>query len=294
MQSIRNMRRGGAMSTFRKMPAAVTLDLLRRIVDLFYPNSKIQHLTPAGMENRASLPDSQYPAIARSTRRDWFELVFVYFLILLVIWTPRPWQPFMWAIAAVLTLTIAALSFQGLQSIGITKVNLLASLWAVGVALAVAIVAVVLAFRLHTLHVPPGPILFIKHYIGYVLWAAIQQLVLQCFFLSRSLRLFPDPKSAVALASAMFAIAHLPNPILTFICWVCGLASCLFFLRYRNLVPIAAAHAILGISIAITIPGPVDHNMRVGLGYLTYVDKSALVEVGKSPLVTKTVVSSKP
>jgi hypothetical protein len=30
------------------------------------------------------------------------------------------------------------------------------------------------------------------------------------------------------------------------------------------------AHAIMGIAIAITIPGPVDHNMRVGLGYLTY------------------------
>jgi hypothetical protein len=30
------------------------------------------------------------------------------------------------------------------------------------------------------------------------------------------------------------------------------------------------AHAILGITVAITVPGPVDHNMRVGLGYLTY------------------------
>jgi hypothetical protein len=30
------------------------------------------------------------------------------------------------------------------------------------------------------------------------------------------------------------------------------------------------AHAILGITVAITIPGPADHNMRVGLGYLRY------------------------
>jgi hypothetical protein len=29
-------------------------------------------------------------------------------------------------------------------------------------------------------------------------------------------------------------------------------------------------HAILGICVALTVPGPVDHNMRVGLGYLTY------------------------
>jgi hypothetical protein len=48
------------------------------------------------------------------------------------------------------------------------------------------------------------------------------------------------------------------------------LASCLLFLRYRNLYPLALAHTILGITVAITVPGPVVHNMRVGLGYLTY------------------------
>jgi hypothetical protein len=42
------------------------------------------------------------------------------------------------------------------------------------------------------------------------------------------------------------------------------------FLRYRNLYPLALAHAILGITVAITIPGPMMHNMRVGLGYLKY------------------------
>jgi len=30
------------------------------------------------------------------------------------------------------------------------------------------------------------------------------------------------------------------------------------------------AHAVLGITVAIAVPGPVDHNMRVGLGYLRY------------------------
>jgi hypothetical protein len=51
---------------------------------------------------------------------------------------------------------------------------------------------------------------------------------------------------------------------------VWGLAACLLFLCYRNLYPLALAHAIFGITIAITVPGPVDHNMRVGLGYLKY------------------------
>jgi membrane protease YdiL (CAAX protease family) len=74
----------------------------------------------------------------------------------------------------------------------------------------------------------------------------------------------------VAVAATIFAAAHLPSPILTPITLIWGLAACLLFLRYRNLYPLAMAHALLGITIGIAIPGPVDHNMRVGLGYLTY------------------------
>jgi hypothetical protein len=87
------------------------------------------------------------------------------------------------------------------------------------------------------------------------------------------------------LTAGLFAVAHLPNPILTVITLFFGLASCYFYLYYRNLVPLALAHAILGISIGITIPGSLDHNMRVGISYLTYVDKTVL---------TKTVLSAKP
>ena len=57
------------------------------------------------------------------------------------------------------------------------------------------------------------------------------------------------------MAALLFALAHLPNPILAPITLIWGLAACLLFLRYRNLYPLMIAHAILGITIAITIPG---------------------------------------
>ena len=98
----------------------------------------------------------------------------------------------------------------------------------------------------------------------------MQQLLLQGFFLPRFLGLIKNQVYAALLAAVLFALAHLPNPILTPVTLVWGLAACLLFLRYRNLYPLAMAHAIFGITIAITIPGPVDHNMRVGLGYLKY------------------------
>jgi membrane protease YdiL (CAAX protease family) len=82
--------------------------------------------------------------------------------------------------------------------------------------------------------------------------------------------LLPDAKLAAVVAAAIFAVAHLPNPILVPVTLFWGFAACLLFVNYRNLYTLAMAHAILGITLGLTVPGPVDHNMRVGLGYLTY------------------------
>jgi hypothetical protein len=236
-------------------------------------------------ENELSTPYPTICAAPRSRRRDLFELAGVFTLIMVVIWTPRPWQALLWAVAAGTLLYIAYTSFEGLELMGLCTANLVQSLWAVALAIVVAMAAVTLAGRFHTLHMPQTPFSFFQHYGLYVVWAAIQQIILQWFILSRSLRLLPNATAAAALAAGLFAIAHLPNPVLTVITLVFGLASCLFFLRYRNLVPLAIAHAILGISIGITVPGPIDHNMRVGISYLTYVDRSAL---------SRTVVLPKP
>jgi len=219
----------------------------------------------------------------RTRRRDLLELSGIYALILVVIWTPRPWQAVLWVIASAIMIYVAWLSFEGLRPMGLCTANLKRSLWAVAFAMAVAMIAVVIACRFHTLHMPGTPWLFLRKYGLYVLWAAAQQMILQWFFLSRSLRLLPDATSAAALTAGLFAVAHLPNPLLTLITLVFGLASCLFFLHYRNLVPLAIAHAILGISIGITIPGAIDHNMRVGLGYLTYVEDPIAGQVLAKP-----------
>ena len=217
----------------------------------------------------------------QTRRRDLLELGGIYALILVVIWTPRPWQAVLWVIAAGIMTYIAYLSFEGLRPMGLCTANLKRSLWAVAFAICVSMIAVVLAGRLHTLHMPGTPWLFLRKYGLYVLWAAVQQIVVQWFFLARSLRLLNDTMAAAAVTAGLFAVAHLPNPLLTLLTLVFGLASCLFFLHYRNLVPLAIAHAILGISIGITIPGAIDHNMRVGISYLTYVERETL---SKAPL----------
>ncbi|MGA3160017.1 MAG: CPBP family intramembrane glutamic endopeptidase [Terracidiphilus sp.] len=211
---------------------------------------------------------SRIPIAARS--RDLIELAVAYSLILLVIWSPRTWQRILWWVAAAAVLAIATFSFEGLQAMGLRRENFLRSLWIVGAASLLSAVAVVLAVRLNTLHIPPTPLLFIRTYAGYILWTFVQQLLMQCFFLARLLRLLPNPKLAVAVTALIFAAAHLPNPILAPLTLLWGLAACLLFLRYRNLYTLAIAHAILGVTLTITVPAAVHHNMRVGLGYLTY------------------------
>lgn len=211
----------------------------------------------------------------RSRRRDFIELSVGFGLILVVIWAPRAWQRYLWVLAAAFVFAAICMSWDGCKAMGLRLTNLLRSLWVVGFALAVAAMAVALAARWHTLNMPSNPVSFFERYGAYIVWAFVQQLLLQAFFLTRSLRLLSRTKSAAIVAAFFFAVAHLPNPILTAITLVLGLASCMVFLHYQNLYPLAIAHAILGIAIAITIPGQVHHNMRVGMGYLTYVPRPA-------------------
>jgi hypothetical protein len=221
-------------------------------------------------EGKQLITDSAIGLTTRSKRRDLIELAVAYGLILVVIWTPRPWQRFFWMLAVATVAIITWISFDGLKAMGLRRENFFRSLWIVGAALAASAVAVTLALRLHTLQEQDSFFAYVRTYWGYAIWTFVQEFLLQCFFLSRLRRLLPNAGLAALAAASIFALAHLPSPILTTVTLVWGFAACLLFLRYRNLYPLAMAHAILGITVAITVPGPVDHNMRVGLGYLTY------------------------
>ncbi len=223
-----------------------------------------------GRDSNSAAPGDGDRCTARQRGRDLLELVACYGLILVTIWTPRPLQRwFYWAAIGWVVFSTCT-SFAGWKTMGFRRTGLLRSLWVTGAALLLAAVAVGVAARLHTLHAPSGPAMWIRTFAGYALWSFVQQFLLQGYFLIRLLRLVPGENWAAVTAAGIFAAAHLPNPILTPVTLFWGLAACMVFLRYRNIYPLAVAHAIFGITIAITIPGPTVHNMRVGLGYLTY------------------------
>jgi hypothetical protein len=161
-------------------------------------------------------------------------------------------------------------SFEGWKAMGLGMSGLFRSLWIVGVALLLAAFAMALAGTFHTLPLSEFPTILVRRYWFYAFFALLQQFLLLDFILLRLLRLLPGRKAAVMAAAGLFGLAHLPNPILTPATLIWGSIACLIFLQYRNLYTLAVVHIIFGVLISVTVPGPVDHNMRVGLSYLTY------------------------
>jgi membrane protease YdiL (CAAX protease family) len=215
-------------------------------------------------------PCAAGPSTKRRIAWDIGELLIGFSVILAVIWTPRPLQHSLYFIALGWFIVSITLSFESWKALGCCLAGFWRSSWIVGVAVTLSGIATYFAGSFHTLHHPGEPLKWLTAFGGYTLWALFQQLLLQGYFLARMLRLIPNPNIAALLTASVFALLHLPNPVLTPLTLIWGLAACLVFIRSRNVYPVAIAHAIFGICVAITVPASILHNMRVGLGYLDY------------------------
>ena len=126
---------------------------------------------------------------------------------------------------------------------------------------------VVIATKAHTLHVvlhPRAPALSVA---AYTVWALLQEFILLNVFLYRFLRLLTNRRVAVAVTAVLFGVVHIPNPLLIAVTLIWGVVACVLFLRYRNLYVLALAHAIVGLTLAITVPDAIQHQLRVGISY---------------------------
>jgi hypothetical protein len=208
--------------------------------------------------------------VAYARGRVALELCVGYGLILATVWTPRPAQSWLWWASAIWIVASTWWSFPGWAAMGFRRGGFVASLWVVGVAALLSASAVLVAIRFHTLRIPHSAMGWVMAWGGYIVWSFVQQFLLQGYFLFRFLRLLPRREWAALAAAGIFAAAHLPNPVLTPVTLIWGVVACFVFLRCRNVYTLMMTHAILGVSLAITVPGPKMHNMRVGIGYLRY------------------------
>ncbi len=107
-----------------------------------------------------------------------------------------------------------------------------------------------------------------KQFRGYILWAFVQQMLLLGYFANRLEGLLTDKRRAAVAAGALFAIAHIPNPVLMPVTAIFGGAGVWFFLKSRNAYLATLFHALLGTAVKYLLANPLlDHGMRVGPGF---------------------------
>lgn len=188
-----------------------------------------------------------------------------------MLWAPPPWQRRLYLVAAAFLIAVSIRPGETWRGLGLSTRGLLRSCSVPVAAGLAALAGVALASHYGVLHAPGTLRDFVHRYWGYVIWSFAQQFLLLNFFLLRFRRLLPDRTAlAILCAAGIFAFAHLPNPALTGFTAIWGLIACAAFVRWRNLYPLGLAHAVLGIAVAICLPGSVTHNMHVGGGYLRW------------------------
>ena|SRR5436190_12946326 len=102
---------------------------------------------------------------------------------------------------------------------------------------------------------------------GLVLWGGAQQFVLQTVVLREAQQLTSSRKSIV-IAAFLFALVHLPNPILTLMTFIGALGWCTIFTRYPNLVPLAGSHAVATLALLYAFDDRLTGRLRIGAAFL--------------------------
>lgn len=205
----------------------------------------------------------------------WFELVVVYGLIECALWSRHGLVRNRWALAAAIAIAVFVAFDVTMTDQALARRLGLALPTTFGAVLVLAVSAGMAIFLVFVVRWVGGdvPVNGIWPSLGqswaYVVWALLQEFILQSFFFTRCEDLFGG-SAAVWVAATLFAAAHLPSPLLTTFTFVAALFFCSVFRRYRSIYPIAVMHAILGLTVAATMPDSLLHHMRVGIGYLRY------------------------
>ena len=200
----------------------------------------------------------------------WFQVIVAYVFIERALWSSRLVFRNTWGVIAVITVFVfAVVDRPSLRRMGLSLPTSFGSGLVLAVCLAAALF-LVFAVRWAGGQIPANPTWPNLHATWeYLAWALIQEFMLQSFFFTRCEELFGS-SAAVWIAATLFAAAHLPSPILTTFTLVGGLFFCEMFRRYRSIYAIGIVHAVLGLTVAVTMPDSVLHSMRVGIGYLRY------------------------
>jgi len=226
------------------------------------PAAKVSKLPPP--------PGASTTPHTAGDRRPLWELAAGYGFLLAALWSEGDLR-WIWAVALALWILGDTVYHRpSLRQLGLGGTGFLDSLWIVGAAVVAGAAMLLVAHLTGTLHRYALNRSLLAVATGYLIWTLQQQFMLQSFFFLRLERLLGSPK-AVWAAAGLFALAHLPNPVLVPATLAAGLVFCELFRRHRNIYTLAIAQAVLGMCLAAAVPDALHHHMRVGIGYLSWI-----------------------
>jgi hypothetical protein len=200
----------------------------------------------------------------------WTQLAVAYGLLEMSLWSTGQTQRTAALATAIWIVLATVVNRRSLRQLGLGASGFTRSLIAIPVALGATALIVLIGWHAGTLRALFGTRPPLWHSTGYAIWALMQQFILNSFFFLNLEDLLGDSRRALWGATALFCIAHIPNPVLMAGTLLAALFFVSLFRRYRNIYPLGIAHAMLGLSLAVTCPDAWIRHMRVGISYLHF------------------------
>jgi len=189
-----------------------------------------------------------------------------YALLEVALWTTHTYQLVFGLLTVAYVIGAVILRQSSADELGISRRRVRHGWWALIAALTIAAMMVALSIRFGTLHAVSRDRAVFAGALLYLVWSLEQEFMLQGFIFL-GIRRLAGKRWAVLGTAVLFALAHLPNPILMAATLLGGLFFTLLFARYRNLVVVGLVHAIFGLTLFVTAPDSLNRHMRVGRGY---------------------------
>ena len=111
------------------------------------------------------------------------------------------------------------------------------------------------------------PIYLLYRGVRYFVWCVIQQLLFENMIYRRLRPALGPGWGTAVLAGVLFALAHLPNPILVPATFGWGTGSARLFERWPSVLALAVLQTVLSSLLYWVSPAGLSHQFRVGPGY---------------------------